>query len=486
MKCVLRAFSIGALLIFIACSSGNQSEQQQPVSEPTSKLIEEKSQPAASDQEESISSLLPGIWQSLDDPKNFMEFTETELKWSPGSSDENTEPYQVSKNCLNSSNELATELSDPKYLSVEESDLCWFIVNVDENNLELSYVGRGNTLKFRKVASINVATVDDSPRVAGVLKSVDDTGIYGLWSLKVEVNDEDRFFNYESETPPGESLIGANVEVTYTVVTEKREIDVIYQDADGQASVHGEYSRLASNDWEVDSSWQKVEGYLIAEQLAGDTPAPYFVETEAGEMVEFEEFVNESYQRINGQAVVVYYHITQKITATSLTKVLVGDSYDPQVVAINREVGRIDEKIAANQLQEVEVEIEEGGGFIKYKRHMEGNALKLLEVAYCSGHGCDQSSYYFLEDKLILKLVEKSHWVGNTDKIEEKRRYFDRQQEIFCAERSAEGEGGYDVVLKKLESFQLTEVKCGEPFDVTSIDELKGLTEENAAAYFQQ
>lgn len=488
MKSILPVLFIGAFLTLCACSSSNKSDQQQTAPEEKATLEPslEFTSSTKSNENQVESTSLVGIWQSIDDPTNFMEFTETELIWLSGTPDTVREPYQLANKCLNASNEFAIELNESKYLSLAKSDLCWFIVNLDENNIEMAYVGRGNTLKYKKVGSIDVTEVDDDPRVVGVLKSIDDTGIYGLWSMRVEVNSEERYFNYDSETPPSQDLIGTHIEITYKVETVKREVDVIYQDTDGQASIHGEYSQFASNDWQTDSTWEKVEGYLIAEELAGDTPVAYYVETDEGEMIEFEEFVNENYQRINGQAVVVYYRIDQNITATSVIKALVGDSYDPQVVAINREVGQIDEKVVANRFQDVMYEMEEGGGFVKYQRSSENNSLKFITVAYCTGHGCERTSYYFSQDKLLLILEENSQWVGNTDKIREKRRYFDRQQEIFCAERAAEGEGGYDVVRRKMETFQLTEVKCGESFDMAGIETLKDLTEETAASYFQQ
>ncbi len=164
----------------------------------------------------------------------------------------------------------------------------------------------------------------------------------------------------------------------------------------------------------------------------------------------------------------------------------VDGGFEEQQAAVNREMRQIDEKMAANRFQDIAFEIEEGGGFIEYKRSMEGTSLKYLTVAYCSDHGCDRSSYYFSDDQLILKLDEKSHWVGNTDEIEEQRRYFGGQQEFLCMKRTAKGEGGYDSVLKQLQAMPWIEVRCGEAFDVSGIEGLKELTAENAAAYFNQ
>lgn len=470
----------------MSCSSEDKQETQQAESDVEVTEVQENTSPPeeAESKEETEDMLLVGIWQSLDDPTNFMEFTDTDLNWSPGSGNPETEPYQLSKNCLNESNEFAIELQDPEYISVKKSDLCWYIVSLDENNLELAYVGRGNTTKYEKVESVIAAGVPEpKSSFKGILTNVSETGIYGLWSITVKSDNEAKNFQYNNELSP-EEKIGSPVEVAFRVIKEKQEIDVLYPDTNGFTSIHGEDSGVKRNDGKIDSAWSKVEGIMIAEQLAGDTPAPYFVETDDGEKVRFEEFVYESYQARNGEQVIVYYRVVERMIATSILKLHNGGEYTPEVNEIILFVARVDENQAANQFENIAFEVEKGGGFIQYERSMDGASIKLLSVANCSGHGCDKSTYYFSENQLVMELNEESFWVGEKDRITENRRYFANESEILCLERKLEGEGGYDAVLKELQNLPHTEVMCEDAFNVSSLDELQTLTEEDAEAYF--
>ena len=58
----------------------------------------------------------------------------------------------ISDQCKNNSNPG----SDPNqekgfYISTLTSDLCWYISFVDEETLSLIYMGRGNTLTYKRV-----------------------------------------------------------------------------------------------------------------------------------------------------------------------------------------------------------------------------------------------------------------------------------------------------------------------------------------------
>ncbi len=473
-------------LFLISCSAENKQETQQTESDTAITEVQETASTTEETEqvEEAKNMLLVGIWQSLDDPTNFMEFTDTDLNWSPGSDTSETEPYELSKNCLNASNEFAIELQDPQYISVKKSDLCWYIVNMDENNLELAYAGRGNTTRYKKVESVVEAEVQEvKPTFNGILTNVSETGIYGLWSITVKSDNEEKRFQYDNELSP-EDKVGSPVVVEFSVREERSEIDVLYQDTNGLTSIYKEYSSVKRNDGKIDSAWNKVEGIMIAEHLAGDTPAPYFIETDEGEMVQFEAFVDENYQARNGERVIVYYRMEETVTATSIVKLHNGGEYTPEVNEIILFVARLDEKAAAGQFEKIAFEVEEGGGFTQYERSMDGASIKLLSVANCSDHGCDRSTYYFSENQLVMELNAKSYWVGQQDRITENRTYFANESEILCLERKLEGEGGYDAVLKELQNLPHIEVKCGEAFNVSSLDELKTLTEENAEAYF--
>ena len=104
----------------------------------------------------SINELLQGKWQSLDDKTAYLVFENNQKK---GMSIENkkwiesdSEPYVLSNKCLNDSNkDNGIEPEKDKYISCEESDMCWYIVVVNNTYLELSYLARGNTLRYKKL-----------------------------------------------------------------------------------------------------------------------------------------------------------------------------------------------------------------------------------------------------------------------------------------------------------------------------------------------
>jgi len=100
--------------------------------------------------------LLQGKWQSLDDPKSFIIFENDHRKemyeGDAGAMDD--EVFVLSDQCGNESNKnMGVEKEKDKYISCKKSDMCWYIIQLNDNTLSLSYVGRGNTLTYRKVNS---------------------------------------------------------------------------------------------------------------------------------------------------------------------------------------------------------------------------------------------------------------------------------------------------------------------------------------------
>ena len=62
------------------------------------------------------------------------------------------EKFTLSNSCLNESDKHKDiGKKEFKYLSCIKSDLCWYILRVDEKSLVLSYMGRGNTLTYKRV-----------------------------------------------------------------------------------------------------------------------------------------------------------------------------------------------------------------------------------------------------------------------------------------------------------------------------------------------
>jgi hypothetical protein len=97
--------------------------------------------------------LLQGKWQSMDDSSNYLIF-DSKLRKELGNGMNNweIETYVLSDRCLNNSDlEAISEVESESYIYCVKSDMCWYIVNLDSENLVLSYVGRGNTLKYKRV-----------------------------------------------------------------------------------------------------------------------------------------------------------------------------------------------------------------------------------------------------------------------------------------------------------------------------------------------
>ncbi len=107
----------------------------------------------ASETLESTFDLLQGKWQSLDDENNFLIF-ENKLRKEIGEGMESydIEPFTLSDKCINESdkeNEVPAEKS--RFISCPESDLCWYIIELNKTTLTLSYMDRGNTLAYKRI-----------------------------------------------------------------------------------------------------------------------------------------------------------------------------------------------------------------------------------------------------------------------------------------------------------------------------------------------
>lgn len=100
--------------------------------------------------------LLVGTWQSTDDPNSMVTFTETERTDSyKGTNSATVSPYEMAYNCEGDAPPSADGKA-PSYLRTIEGnddDQCWYVVSVTADRLELSYVGRGNSLVYERVAN---------------------------------------------------------------------------------------------------------------------------------------------------------------------------------------------------------------------------------------------------------------------------------------------------------------------------------------------
>ena len=100
-----------------------------------------------------VNELIQGKWQSMDDKTNFLIFDKNERKEIGGGMKTwDKETFILSDKCLNESDKgNGLKLEKDKYISCKESDMCWYIVSINKDFLILSYMGRGNTLKYKRV-----------------------------------------------------------------------------------------------------------------------------------------------------------------------------------------------------------------------------------------------------------------------------------------------------------------------------------------------
>lgn len=89
---------------------------------------------------------LYGKWQSADDPKSFMRFKEVSL----------LEDYEGQPDATSSTGVSVTDscghdpVPDGNYISTED-DRCFYIEQLTDSTLELTYTARGNTLRYKRV-----------------------------------------------------------------------------------------------------------------------------------------------------------------------------------------------------------------------------------------------------------------------------------------------------------------------------------------------
>ncbi len=179
-----------------------------------------------------------------------------------------------------------------------------------------------------------------------------------------------------------------------------------------------------------------------------------------------------------------FRRLKNKEDKSATTGLISQNQVEAQIKFIREKFGIITKKMETDAYSTVEFQVEGGGEFVVYKRSMDGADIRFLSVAKCHDHGCDKTSYYFWDNKLIFKYDENSLWVGRTDEVSEFRTYYLNESEIKCLTREKKGAGGYDEVKKLLSKTSQTKVNCHSLFNRKSIEGLLGLTKDKAAAFF--
>lgn len=146
-------------LLLAACTQNQETasvikpENSQETESTKEIKIAEKTEQSSEQEDLSFAELLQGRWQSTEDNSNYLIFEKGLRKEiAAGMKVWDEEPYELSNHCLNESDAEKIQDADEEmaYITCKQSDMCWNIVSIDKENLSLSYVGRGNTLNYKR------------------------------------------------------------------------------------------------------------------------------------------------------------------------------------------------------------------------------------------------------------------------------------------------------------------------------------------------
>ncbi|WP_143525199.1 hypothetical protein [Labilibacter marinus] len=172
--------------------------------------------------------------------------------------------------------------------------------------------------------------------------------------------------------------------------------------------------------------------------------------------------------------VMVSCNSKEKSSASTQAKTVIQPK--DQIDFIKEKYAFIESEIKSQNYPLIEWVNETDGGTSTFKRAMDGDKVMYAYSSDCSDHGCNQSSYYFWDNKLIFKFDQNSSWVGQVDEISEKRTYYLNETAFLCLERTKTGSGGYDAVNQLLSKMPQDTLPCNSVFDRSSIKEILEFT----------
>lgn len=157
MKRKLSLWMITLLVLCYACN--NSDTQPKPVQEKTettslqpadpnvkSDIQPQATQPSKVSAQPAPESII-GRWQSTTDPQEEWAFADNYLTIYYEGKSMNEVKYGINDKCADGVTPIAEA---EKYLSTYDG-ICYYIVKLDASNMELSVVGRGETLSFKKI-----------------------------------------------------------------------------------------------------------------------------------------------------------------------------------------------------------------------------------------------------------------------------------------------------------------------------------------------
>jgi hypothetical protein len=158
-------------------------------------------------------------------------------------------------------------------------------------------------------------------------------------------------------------------------------------------------------------------------------------------------------------------------TSSESTQTAIALQPEGQLAFIREKYALIESNMASETYAVTNLVKEMEGISITYKRAMDGENIMYTYSSDCHDHGCNESSYYFWDNKLIFKFDQNSSWVGQSDVVSEKRTYYLNETAFLCLQKTNTGPGGYDAVNKQLSKMPNDTLQCNNIFDRSTIKE---------------
>jgi len=132
------------ILVLFSCKSDTIKKEKESV--PQKDSVQKKESIKETDAKKSV---LEGHWISIDDTSYQVQVKANDwIEFIEGEKPE-TYKFAIGDSCLANIN--AKTNPNGKYVTVfDEGIRCFYIIAVNDNKLELSYMARGNTLTFKK------------------------------------------------------------------------------------------------------------------------------------------------------------------------------------------------------------------------------------------------------------------------------------------------------------------------------------------------
>ncbi len=140
---------LSLFILLFACNGNSNKTNDDQTKTVDSTLV------LTNEQEKNITNLelLQGKWQSTDDETNFLKFENTtRMEIAEGMTEWDSETFTLSDKCTNESDKNKdVKPEKDRYITCPNLDMCWYIIDLNEEILTLAYMSRGNTLAYKRV-----------------------------------------------------------------------------------------------------------------------------------------------------------------------------------------------------------------------------------------------------------------------------------------------------------------------------------------------